>query len=779
MFERKVIGILVRYRLLFALFSLVATAIIAYGAQSLYFESDYKIYFEHDDPNLLAHEEIQDTYTKTDNIAILLRPREGDLFNEQVLTLIHELTEKAWQTPYVIRVDSLSNFQHTSADNDDLLVDSLVREPELLTDERIAEIKRIALSETELFNRMVSKDGTTSMVNVVLELPEAVDPNADLETQAKQRAARDASNPEVVMFWRETLKGVRLKHPNIELHLNGVTIITNSFNEAAAKDIGSLIPMVYVVILIALAVFLRSFGSVVGSLVVILCASIASIGSAGWLGYALNTTNLSTPLIVLTIAVCDAVHLLSIYLRNLSLGMSREEAMSESLRLNFQPIILTSITTAVGFLTLNFSISPPFQELGNMTAIGVIWAMVLTFTLLPFVSMLLVRKRKPSKNNDAYLTAIANIIIKYRTRILVGTSLVAVAMIALMPLNKVDDDPISYFKKGVPYRDASEFSVKYLPSVKDLGFSIECGEASCINEPSFLLMLDNFRVWLKEQPGVQHVAAYSNVIKRLNKSMNGDQETHYSVPEQADLSAQYNLMYEMSLPYGLDLNNQLDLEKSSTKVAIMTHRITNAELIHLADNAHNWLKTNYREDARPGASVSLMFAHIGENNIRSMIVGGLFALLGITLTILIALKSFRYALISFIPNCIPAFMAFGLWGLLVGEVNMAVASVFSISLGILVDDTVHFISKYRRGRQVKGLDPEQAIHYAFNNVGTALIVTTAVLALGFGLLGLSDFNLNAMTGTLVGITIVIALVFDFLMLPPILMLFDKDKKLKA
>ena len=779
MFEKQFIETLIRYRFLFAIISVLVTGVIAYGAQSLYFEADYKIYFEHDDPNLLAHEAIQDTYTKTDNIAILIRPEQGDLFNRRVLTLIHELTEQAWQTPYVIRVDSLTNFQHTAADNDDLLVDSLVREPDVLTQKHIAHIKKVALSETEIFNRMVSKDGTTSLINIVLELPPTVDLHADEQTKAAQRLARDSSHPEVVTFWREIVAQTQAQHPDIEMHLNGVTVITNSFNEAAKSDAEALIPLVFFVILIALAVFLRSFGAMVGSLLVIICASAAAIGSAGWLGYALNTTNLSTPLIVLTIAVCDAVHLLSIYLRNLSLGMTAEESMSESLRLNLQPIVLTSITTAVGFLTLNFSVSPPFQELGNMTAVGVMWAMVLTFTLLPFVSMLLVVKRKKVSRNDAYLTAFADFVINNRTRVLVFTSLAAIGMIALMPLNKVDDDPISYFKKGVPFRDASEFAIEHLPSVKDLGFSISCGDASCINDPKFLTMLDQFSVWLREQPGVQHVAAYSNVIKRLNKSMNGDQDEFYRVPKQADLSAQYNLMYEISLPYGLDLNNQLDLDKSSTKVTVMTHRITNAELIELADQSHDWLKENYRTDVDPGASVSLMFAHVGENNIRSMIVGGFLALLGITLTILLALKSFRYALISLVPNCVPAFMAFGLWAILVGHVNMAVASVFSISLGILVDDTVHFISKYRRGRRVKGLDPEQAIHYAFSNVGAALIVTTIVLSLGFGLLGFSDFNLNAMSGTLVAITIVIALVFDFLMLPPILMLFDKGAKLKA
>ena len=157
-----------------------------------------------------------------------------------------------------------------------------------------------------------------------------------------------------------------------------------------------------------------------------------------------------------------------------------------------------------------------------------------------------------------------------------------------------------------------------------------------------------------------------------------------------------------------------------------------------------------------------------------MLTGGVFAILGVTLTILIALRSIRYALISMIPNSMPAFMAFGVWALLVGQVNMAVAAVFSITLGILVDDTVHFISKYRRAREIKGLSPEESIHYAFANVGSALIVTTIVLICGFGILTLSNFNVNAMSGMLTAITIAIALIFDFLILPPILMFFDRE-----
>ena len=498
------------------------------------------------------------------------------------------------------------------------------------------------------------------------------------------------------------------------------------------------------------------------------------IGSGGWIGYALNTVNVTAPTIVLTIAVCDAVHLLSVYLKGLSNGESPTEAMRESFRLNLQPIILTSVTTAVGFFTLNFSISPPFVQLGNMTAVGVLWAMVLTFTLLPTVVMLITRKRKASQDGNIYIAKLADFIIANHKKTLLGSLLLAAVLMSFIPLNVIDDDPISYFKKGVPFRDASEFAINHLPGIKDVNFSIDCEASSCTSDPEFLAMLDRFSKWLEDYPNVEYVSTYVDVIKRLNRCMNRDDPQYYDIPKESELAAQYSLMYEMSLPYGLDLNNQLNLDKSATKVRVLADRIRSSEVITLAEDAQDWLKANYREDAAPGSSVSLMFSHIGENNIRSMLWGGVVAIIGVTITILIALRSFRYSLISIVPNAIPAFMAFGLWGLLVGQINMAVAAVFSISLGILVDDTVHFITKYRRAREIKGLSKEDAIRYSFDNVGVALIVTTAVLALGFGLLSTSDFNLNAMSGTLTAITIVIALIFDFLILPPILMFFDRD-----
>jgi predicted RND superfamily exporter protein len=772
--EQKVIDNLLDHRHLLALLCLLITVALVAGSKNLYLQTDYRVFFNDDDPLMLSHHDMQATYTRSDSLAIILKPAQGDVFTERNLRIIYQITEDAWQTPYAIRVDSIVNFQHTSAAQDELLVEALLLDPRELDDTKIANIKKVALSERQLVNRLVSRDGKTVLINVSLEMPPLSDKTADFETQVLQRAALDGSYPEVIEFGDSLVDRFSKNYPDLEFHLTGVPVINNTFTRLALKDLSTLTPAMYLLIVLLLALFLRALGSIVAAVILIALASAAALGAAGWLGFTLNPVNIIAPTVILMIAVCDVVHLVSIYVRNLGLQEAPLEAMRESLRLNLQPIVLTSLTTAVGFFTLNFSTSPPFRELGTIAGIGVLWAMVLTFTLLPALILLLVRKRKASPRRDQVFINYSHFVIKNQKPVLLITSFVAVALMALIPLNRIDDDPSAYFKPGVPYRDANDFQVANLPAINDINFSISCGEPGCVNFPGYLKTLDDFRIWVDQQPYVEFVSTYADVMKRLNKSMNADQIEFYSVPQDGDLAAQYNLMYEMSLPYGLDLNNQLNIDKSASKVTVFTSQLTTGQLLQTEDNARQWFEDHAPQLASQGASVLLMFANTGENNIRSMMAGALIAVIGVTLTILLSLRSFKYAIISMVPNVFPALMAFGIWGVFVGQINLAVAAVFSICLGILVDDTVHFISKYRRAREQKLFSPEQAIEYALTNVGSALVVTTVVLVLGFSILNVSQFNLNAMTGQLAALTIGIALIFDFLILPPILLLVDKD-----
>jgi len=307
-----------------------------------------------------------------------------------------------------------------------------------------------------------------------------------------------------------------------------------------------------------------------------------------------------------------------------------------------------------------------------------------------------------------------------------------------------------------------------------IDYSLDSGEPGGISNPEFLSEVSAFSEWYRSQPETIHVNTLTDIMKRLNKNLHGDDQEWYRLPEQRDLAAQYLLLYEMSLPYGLDLNNQINVEKSAIRFTVTLQTMSTNELLALDQRASNWLEANAPHvSGKVGTGTTMMFAHIGKRNIVSMLMGTTLALIGISLILVIALRSVKIGLLSMIPNLIPAAMGFGLWGLLVGEVGLSLSIVAGMTLGIVVDDTVHFLSKYLRARREKGLDAEAAVRYAFRNVGMALFTTSVVLVVGFMVLSLSSFELNSGMGLLTAIVISFALIADFLLLPPILMLFDK------
>ena len=256
--------------------------------------------------------------------------------------------------------------------------------------------------------------------------------------------------------------------------------------------------------------------------------------------------------------------------------------------------------------------------------------------------------------------------------------------------------------------------------------------------------------------------------------MHGDDQSYYRIPEERDLSAQYLLLYELSLPYGLDLNDRINIDKSASRVTVTFGRITTAELKNFLVQTDNWMQENfpnYMQTKPTGASV--MFTYITERNISSMITGTMIAIFAIALMMIVALRSLKLGLLSLIPNGLPILTTFGAWAILIGDVGFSVATVASISLGIVVDDTVHFLSKYVRAREDRQLSVEDSIRYAFDNVGMAIVINTFILAVGFGVLTSSTFKLNVDMGLMTILAIVFALILDFLLLPAIL-LFKND-----
>ncbi|MEN8108762.1 MAG: MMPL family transporter, partial [Pseudomonadota bacterium] len=752
---------LAQWRYLVLLLCILLVAAAGSGAQYLGFKTDYRVFFSEDNPQMQAFEELQNTYTKTDNVLFVLAPKDGRIFTRDTLATIIELTEASWQIPYSIRVDSISNFQHTEAEGDDLTVDDLVPDADSLTDADLQHIKTVALQEPLLRNKLISADTGVTGVNVTIQLP-------DPDKQTNQEV------PEITAYARQIVEELGKQHPEIDIYLTGMVIMNNSFPEVSIGDQQTLVPMMFGIIVLTLILLLRCFTATVATFLVIIFSVVTAMGITGWLGIKLTPPSASAPTVIMTLAVADCVHILITFLHSMRRGLDKQSAMVESLRINLQPVFLTSITTAIGFMSMNFSDAPPFRDLGNIVAMGVMAAFVFSISFLPALMLLLPVHVQPGKSRRAQaMDRFADFVVQRRNPLFWGMGLVVLLLVAMVPRNELNDQFINYFDTTIPFRRATDFTTENLTGLYTIDYSLPSGESGGISNPDFLENVEAFANWYEQQPEALHVNTLTDTMKRLNKNMHGDEQEWYRLPDQRDLSAQYLLLYEMSLPYGLDLNNQIDVDKTATRLNITLNSITSNEMLALEDRAQAWLAGNAPAMQTDGASPSVMFAHIGYRNIRSMLTGTTVALIVISGILVLALRSVKIGLLSLVPNLAPAAMGFGLWGLMVGEVGLALSIVTGMTLGIVVDDTVHFLSKYLRARREQDMNADDAVRYAFSTVGTALLVTSLVLIAGFLVLTQSHFKLNADMGLLTAITIGFALIADFLFLPPLLMRIDK------
>lgn len=748
-----------RFRWLVVLAAVLGAVAIGSGAQNLEFASNYRVFFSDENPELVAFEDLQATYTKNDNFVFVLEPSDGDAFSTDTLAAVEALTEAAWQIPFAIRVDSISNFQHTYGVDDDLIVEDLFRgSSEMSADER-ARRGEVALAEPLLENQLVTADGAVTAVNVVLQYPEK----------------NLTEVPEAVKFARDLRQQIETQHPNIDVSLTGVSMLNNAFAETGVSDLGTLIPLMFGVILLLTLLILRSASATFATIGVIMLSTMVGMGWAGFMGIKLTPISASAPTIILTLAIADSIHILIALRSAMRAGMAKSDAIVEAIRLNFLPVGVTSITTVIGFLALNFSDSPPFWHLGNITAVGILAAWLFSITLLPALISILPYKAKQTTVDDRgerAMERVAEFVIGKPRRILVGLGLATLLLAAFIPTIDFNDQWTQYFDERVEFRRDTDQALQHL-GMYPIEYSVPAQESGGISDPEYLVNLERFADFLRVQPEVVHVYSFSDIMKRLNKNLHGDDESYYQTPNDRDEAAQYLLLYELSLPYGLDLNDRVNIDKSATRItatlgdvdSIQTKRLLEASDAWMQDNLPGWMQ------AKP-TSAQVMFTYIADRNVSNMVSGTIVAIAAIAVVLMLALQSFRLGLLSLIPNGLPLLATFGAWALIVGEVGFSVATVASISLGIIVDDTVHLLSKYVRARREGNRTAADAIRYAFKSVGVAIVVNTVVLAAGFLVLLTSSFKVNADMGLLTALAIVFALILDFLFLPALLLLID-------
>ena len=750
---------IIRYRPLCIIISILILAGLAQGLSKINFNPDINAFFPENDTLTTSHLSIEDTYSSMDNAVIGIGVKEGTVFTNEVLSLLEDLTERAWKTPHSLRVDSLSNYSYVSADGDNLYIEPFL-EGSSTYDLKTLKEKELIIEEEELaYGAIISKDKKTSLINIVFDPP-----RKDIEAEYQE------SLNYVLGFLEEARKN----HPEVDLIISGIVYMEYQSPMLLKAQMPKLMPTAILVILLTLFLLLRSLVAVAGSFLVILMSVVSAMGSIGFMSGDIAQPFIMVPILIATLAVADCVHLFTLYFQNLDSSRKSKEAMLESLKLNLQPLFLTSLTTAIGFLSLNLAPVEPLRGIGNGVAVGVFLAFIFTVLLLaPIVSYFNVKQSKNINFQKNIARKLGKFSIKNYKRLLVIVPVISCFLMAFIPLNKTNDNPLEFYSeryttsaadsKWISQRIGGTFPVSY-----------ELNSQGIVSDPEFLREVDKFSEWLASNKEVLHVSSLSKIMKNLNKTLHGKQEEWNIIPTEPDLSAQYLFFYEMSLPYGLDLTNSISQNKESIKLVASLKELGSLEYREFAKRVENYASQNMPEDmVSIGTGTRPIFAFLSNMLITQLVYALGIGIVLITATIILFFRSLRYGMLTSVTNLLPIGVAFGIWAIVSGEISMLVGIGMGTTLGIIVDFTVHFLSKYLHARRQKNLSAEEAVEYAFETVGFALIITSFSLILGFLVL-LQAFFIPIHGFVLFSsIAFLSALIIDLLLFPALLITWDK------
>ena len=753
---------IINNRIVFIFSCLVLVLILGRGITSVVFDPDMERFFPKGHPATSLSYEIDETFIRTDNLVIAINAKNNSIFTKKTLSLIEDLTEESWTVPYSIRVDSLTNYSYVRSVDDDLLVEPFIENAVSLEDSFIKQREKIVEEEEIIFGSLISKDKKTTVISIIVDPP---NPDANIKLI------------DTVEYMLEYVDEAKSNHPELDIRVLGTPYQEYISPKMVLSEMPIVMPSMLLLILVSVFFLLRSVFAVLATILVIVLSLIATFGSVGYIGNALNQMVITIPILIITLALADCVHLFSIFFQQRAKGYSSKESMTRSLELNLQPLFLTTLTTCIGFLSFNVLDVPPLQDLGNFVSIGIAMAFIFTiFFAAPLFSFFEIKAPKSVNQQINLSRKIAKFSLKNSKTLLWSVPLASLLLICLIPLNVLDENPTQMYDEGFTSFSADTLWLDEMLGVTfPVSFKASSNNGS-VSEPEFLKKIDNFVKWLETQDEVNHVTSLAHTMKNLNKSMHGDDPEWETIPESEELSSQYLFFYEMSLPMGLDLNSSISQDRASTKISANLDDMSGKDFLKFDKKVRAHIQeNNLTEIISPAAGFRVVFSHISMVIVNSLLFGVFLGLLSITLLLGLFFRSIPFGVLSAFPNVLPIAAAFGIWALYDGQVGFMVAVGMGSTLGIIVDFTVHLLSKYDLARREMGQSPEEAVVFAFESVGFALIVMTIVISLGFLVLNLVNFMPLHDFARFSTISFLMALIIDFLLFPNLLVRFDKRK----
>ncbi len=706
------------------------------------------------------HQDLKDfeaKFQQNNNILLLLR-RDGVpvIESSEFVAAIRSATASGWRLPHVLRVESLATYPHATAREGEFELTPVL--DVVCPDVCIAE-RGSLLSDPVLTGRLISEDATTAGVYLAFDLPYASTTAIGAITGAVRSLAAQLAE--------ET--------PGLTVQFVGSITMMDAFNEAAQRDAGLLVPLVLVVMMLVLVVLLGELKLVGILLATGVYGAIVAMGLAGWLGIQLNAATSIAGVIVITLTIASGLHLMITFLRQrMRADVPGNVAVQIAVDLNWRPMLLTTATTLLGLLSMNFADSPPLGVLGNLVSIGLVAA---TSALLLVVPSILKRIRHVTllATNELLPRAIAWLAQRRGNGLPLFVALIVAGSIAGVSRISLNDDFVGYFDSSFEFRRAAEFARAHLGGPNYIDIEIKSGSPEGIYDPRYIEVVAALTQWLRAKPLVANAVSVADVVTQLSESFTGSRSvTHLS----RDEIAQYILTYELSLTAGQDLEDFLDKQRSSTRLSTLLSGGDSQAVIELESQIYAWFAANSPSDyAIVVTGINVPVAHTSILNAQSMLKGLLGSLLLIALLMGVYFRSVRIVILTIPAIFVPIAMGFGLWGWLVGEIGLASSVIAAMTIGIIIDDAIHMIYRYRHARATLKESPDAAAAATINTVGMAIVSTSVALATGFVLLGLSGFEINRSLGLCTTFIVLSGLAVHLLLMPKVLVWIDDQPRL--
>ncbi len=749
----------VAHRQLLGTLAVIASLLLATGIPRANFDSSLDALLTQSDPYLDELRVMQEQFPTPLEVSFAFVANENDtVFNPELLQAIVDLRESFREIPFATRISSLLSYESPETGRR-----LFITAPTNYTPPALRELAEVALNDRLLTANLLSDDARLSFATITTE-------------GNNVSAAERLQIASAVIRLRDQL---RERHPTVGIHANSEVLLEQSSQQAMLDDLTRLMPFVILACVLAIGYCFRSATLGLSILTHTLFTLLSTIGALGYLGFSLNSISVIAPLILVIISVANSVHIISIYKQALHRGTEKIEAMRESVLHNFQPVTLAALTTAIGFSSLNMCSSPAIQDFGQIVALGIVFAYVLTLLLLPAVLVWMTSRRGAMASTgvpfmQGTLQKISVFARRRDSSIFWLCTPLAIVTLFLLPLNETDFDRLDFIAADSDIRQFyDEVSTHYNRGAA-LTYGIDARTPQAAINPDFLRRVEEFGLWLKQQAAVESIASLVDVVKTINRVQH-DNVAFDRIPDDIDTVSNYLLGYALVQTEDFPLFGFVNLEFSMMNLFVNATPMSNQELIDFDSQLTEKFQQDFPDAELLHGSGILLFSRMDELVTIELLQGYSLSLLLITLSLIVGMRSIYFGILSIIPNLLPATMVFGFWALLVGQLDPFVMMLFSISIGLVVDDTVHLLSHYLEKRRAGVLQAE-SIDYAIRTAGPALSITTIVLALGTTVLtGANTIYFQQAAKLLVPI-VVLALALDLFYLPTILRRFDNRLK---